>query len=73
MLGAARYVRYDESTATRLSSLARKLIQEYDASVVGIRRRSDSRASFEKRLLEFDGVGPKTVEIFMAQAGQVLY
>lgn len=73
MLGNARYVRYDESTATRLSLLARKLIEEYDASVLVIRNRSDSRAGFEKRLLEFDGVGPKTVEIFMAQAAQVLY
>jgi endonuclease III len=73
MLGAARYVRYDESTAARLSLLAHKLIQEYDASLLGVHSRSGNRADFEKRLLQFDGVGPKTVEIFMTEAAQVLF
>jgi 3-methyladenine DNA glycosylase/8-oxoguanine DNA glycosylase len=28
---------------------------------------------FEKRLAEFEGIGPKTVEIFMRDAQQVLF
>jgi endonuclease III len=73
MLGEAHYVRYDETTATRLKALSKKLIEEYAGKMGEIHGRSDSRAGFEKRLGEFDGVGPKTVEIFMREAGEVLY
>ncbi|MBC3948156.1 DNA methylase [Pseudomonas sp. DOAB1069] len=73
MLGEAHYVRYDETTATRLTALSKKLIEEYAGKMGEIHGCSDSRAGFEKRLGEFDGVGPKTVEIFMREAGEVLY
>lgn len=73
MLGEARYVRYDETTATRLLNLSKKLGEEYAGKIGRIRDVSDDRQIFEKRLREFDGVGPKTVEIFMRDAAGVLY
>lgn len=73
MLGEAHYVRYDETTAARLLLLAKKLAEDYAGKVGEIHKRSESRPEFEKRLGEFEGVGPKTVEIFMREAGEVLY
>ena len=73
ILGKAHYVRYDESTATRLSALALKLVNEYGGSFSSMYRADNDRHAFERRLLEFDGVGPKTVEIFMRDAAPVLF
>lgn len=73
MLGEAHYVRYDESTADRLSALSHKLNDEYGGKLSHIQAASENRAEFEKRLQAFDGVGPKTVEIFMREAAGVLY
>jgi endonuclease III len=73
MLGEAHYVRYDETTALRLSALARKLNDEYGGKVGDMVKASADRQSFEKRLADFDGIGPKTVEIFMREVGRVLY
>ena len=73
MLGEAHYVRYDESTATRLSALAKKLQAEYDGTIGGMRAASTDRRDFERKLEAFEGVGPKTVEIFMREAGGVLF
>ncbi|KAE9646030.1 DNA methylase [Pseudomonas sp. PB106] len=73
MLGQAHYVRYDETTATRLLALAKKLNTEYAGKVSNIVAASADRQAFEKRLSEFEGVGPKTVEIFMREAAAALY
>ena len=73
MLGQARYVRYDESTAERLLKLCDKLNGEYGGRLGAIREQSESRKELEKRLTEFEGVGPKTVEIFMREAAKVWY
>lgn len=73
LLGEAHYVRYDETTATRLTALSKKLLEEYAGKIGEIHSRSESRGGFEKCLAEFDGVGPKTVEIFMREAVEVLY
>lgn len=73
MLGQARYVRYDESTASRLLALANKLNTEYAGKVSNIVKMSEDRQAFEKRLSEFEGIGPKTVEIFMREAGAFLH
>ena len=73
MLGRAHYVRYDESTAQRLLDLSAKLNAEYAGRITHIRRASADRHGFEKRLGEFEGVGPKTIEIFMRDAAQVLF
>lgn len=73
MLGEAHYVRYDETTADRLSALCKKLNDEYSGKIGNVLNVSEDRQAFEKRLAEFEGVGPKTVEIFMREAGKVLY
>ncbi|WP_300627885.1 DNA methylase [Pseudomonas sp.] len=73
MLGRAHYVRYDETTAQRLLDLSAKLNADYSGKITRILQASDSRQAFEKRLGEFDGVGPKTIEIFMRDAATVLF
>jgi len=73
MLGEGHYVRYDESTAERLLKLCTKLNDEYGGKLGGIHEQSESRKDLEKRLAEFEGVGPKTVEIFMREAAKVWY
>ncbi|AZE89766.1 hypothetical protein [Pseudomonas orientalis] len=73
MLGRAHYVRYDETTAQRLLDLSAKLNADYSGRITRILQASDDRQAFEKRLGEFDGVGPKTIEIFMRDAATVLF
>ena len=73
MLGEAHYVRYDETTASRLLALAHKLNDEYAGKVGNIVSASTDRDEFEKRLGAFEGIGPKTVEIFMREAGKVVF
>ncbi|AZF27236.1 DNA methylase [Pseudomonas sp. R2-60-08W] len=73
MLGRAHYVRYDETTAQRLLDLSAKLNAEYGGKITHMREASDNRQAFEKRLGEFEGVGPKTIEIFMRDAATVLF
>ncbi len=73
MLGEGRYVRYDESTAERLLGLSAKIQAEYGGKIGNIQAASKDREDFEKRLQEFKGVGPKTVEIFMREAATVWY
>lgn len=73
MLGEAHYVRYDESTADRLLALCARLNAHYAGTIGNLHEASEDRADFEKHLAAFDGIGPKTVEIFMREAGKVLY
>ena len=73
LLGQAHYVRYDETTASRLLALASKLNNEYAGKVSNIVKASADRQAFEKRLSEFEGIGPKTIEIFMKEAAAVLF
>jgi len=71
MLGEGNYTRYDESTAERLLEMCKKLNEEYGGKVGAIFEASDDRKALEKRLEEFKGIGPKTVEIFLREAGDV--
>lgn len=72
MLGEGGYARYDESTARRLHALAAKLANDYEGTLSHMRGISSDLKDFERRLLEFEGIGPKTVEIFMREARAVL-
>jgi len=69
--GALRALRH--STAARLHKLSRKLLAEYGGTVSAIRQHSPTRDDFAQRLLAFEGIGPKTVEIFMREAEAGLY
>lgn len=73
MLGEGGYRRYDESTATRLSLLCGTLLEEYGGTLSGMAAAAGDRADFERRLLEFKGVGPVTLGIFMREAGPALF
>ncbi|MBU2013625.1 MAG: DNA methylase, partial [Gammaproteobacteria bacterium] len=73
LLGQARYVRYDESTAARLLKLGDKLLTEYDGRLGRLRELGETRDGVEKRLLAFEGVGPKTMEIFLREAARVWF
>lgn len=73
MLGEGHYVRYDESTAERLLALCEKLNTQYDGKVSALHQASENRAELEKRLQDFTGIGPKTVEIFMREAAPIWY
>ena len=54
-------------------ALANKLNTEYAGKVRNIVAASADRKALEKRLSEFEGIGPKTVEIFMREAAAVLF
>lgn len=71
LLDEGHYVRYDESTARRLLALAHKLVAEYDGRLGRLRELCADAAELKSRLLEFEGVGPKTLEIFLREAGPV--
>lgn len=71
ILGEGRYVRYDESTASRLTLLCGKLIDHYDGQVSELVRRSTDSKDLARRLQDFDGIGPKTAEIFMRQISAI--
>src|SRR3546814_14100275 len=57
LLGQARYVRYDESTAARLLKLGDKLLTEYDGRPGGLRELGETRGGGEEGLPACGGVG----------------
>ena len=66
LLGQAGYARYDESTARRLHNLGNKVEVELVAQLESLQEVSNAEG-FKRWLLSFEGVGPKTVEIFMRE------
>ena len=66
LLGQAGYARYDESTARRLHDLGNKVEVELVAQLEALQEGSNAEG-FKRWLLSFEGVGPKTVEIFMRE------
>jgi endonuclease III len=72
-LGEGHYRRYDESTATRLLDACHWLQEEHGGSFARLRDASADRKDFERRLQTLKGVGPKTCEIFMREAGPLLF
>ncbi|TDJ76231.1 DNA methylase [Pseudomonas putida] len=66
LLGQAGYARYDESTARRLHDLGNKVGVELVAQLEALQEGSNAEG-FKRWLLSFEGVGPKTVEIFMRE------
>lgn len=66
VLDSGGYVRYDFSTASNLLEIAASLREKYGSLEVLYIQSQDSR-ELEKRLLEFKGVGPTTVNIFLRE------
>ena len=70
LLGQAGYARYDESTARRLKTLGERLESElHQYHTPGQPMDVDKLKVW---LLSFDGIGPKTSEIFLREAGPLL-
>jgi endonuclease III len=66
VLDSGGYVRYDFSTASNLLEIASSLKEKY-GSLEGLYTQSKDNKDLEKRLLEFKGVGPTTVNIFLRE------
>jgi endonuclease III len=71
-LGRGHYVRYDESTATRLGDMAELLQDKYDGDLRKLPIEAERDVGRAAELLkEFKGVGPTGVDIFCREAQQV--
>jgi endonuclease III len=66
ILDSGGYTRYDFSTATYLIENMKKLLEEY-VNLEELQKRATDPADLEKRLIEFKGVGPVTVNIFLIE------
>lgn len=66
LLSQAGYARYDESTARRLHALGLHLEAELHAKLATVVTASET-GLFETWLLSLDGIGPKTLEIFLRE------
>src|ERR1700761_9859978 len=64
--GRAHYVRYDESSATRLTQIAQRVLDEYSGDLREISRRSNRNIAAAVRMLkEFKGIGDTGADIFL--------
>ncbi len=61
------YVRYDEKTSSKVLKICEKLIKEYGASLKRLHAAARDGRDLEELLLEFYGVGPVTVNIFLRE------
>jgi len=66
VLDSGGYVRYDFSTASNLLEIAASLREKY-GSLDNLYAQSKDSGDLEKRLLDFKGVGPTTVNIFLRE------
>ena len=66
VLDAGGYVRYDFSTASNLLAICTKLLNQY-GDIDAIHEYARDGDDLERRLLEFKGVGPTAVNIFLRE------
>ena len=66
VLDRGGYVRYDFSTASNLLGIAASLREKY-GSLENLHTQAKDSMDLEKKLLEFKGVGPTTVNIFLRE------
>ena len=70
--GRAHYVRYDESSATRLIEIAQRVLDEYSGDLREIARRSDNKIDIAKRMLkQFKGIGDIGADIYLREVQDV--
>ncbi len=66
--GRAHYVRYDESSATRLTEMAQRLIDDYSGDLREIPRRTAANVDAAKQMLkQFNGIGDTGADIFLRE------
>jgi len=61
------YVRYDFSTADKLLDIAKTLKQKYDGDLNKLHDAASGAEDLEKRLMEFNGIGEVTAQIFLRE------
>lgn len=70
--GRAHYVRYDESSATRLTEIAQRVLDEYSGDLREMARRSDENLDTAKRMLkQFKGIGDTGADIYLREVQDV--
>jgi endonuclease III len=70
--GRAHYVRYDQSSATRLTEIAQRVLDEYCGDLREIARRSDDDIDTAKRMLKkFKGIGDTGADIYLREVQDV--
>ena len=70
--GRAHYVRYDESSATRLTDMAERLRDEYSGDLREIAERSQHDIVAAKRMLKkFKGIGDTGADIFLREVQDI--
>jgi endonuclease III len=70
--GRAHYVRYDESSATRLSDMAQRVRDEYAGDLREIASRSERDVGEAKQLLKkFNGIGDTGADIYLREVQDV--
>lgn len=70
VLDKGGYRRYDFSTATKLLGIMEDLIEKYGPSnhpLEELRQRSADANDLDRRLQEFEGIGPVTAQIFLRE------
>jgi len=66
ILDEGGYVRYDFSTADKLLGICEILVEKY-GSLINVHEQAKDAKDLEQRLLEFKGIGPVTVNIFLRE------
>ncbi len=61
------YVRYDGKTSTQILKNCETLLKKYDGSLNKLHEKAKDSNDLENRLLEFYGIGPITVNIFLRE------
>jgi endonuclease III len=70
--GRAHYVRYDESSATRLTEIAQRVVDEYSGDLREVARRSGGDIDAARRMLkQFKGIGDTGADIFLREVQDV--
>ncbi|HEX6472019.1 MAG TPA: endonuclease [Streptosporangiaceae bacterium] len=71
-LGRGGYVRYDESTSTRLGRMAQQVIDDYGGDLRKLAKEADGDAGrLREALRRFPGIGPTGADIFCREAQAV--
>jgi endonuclease III len=70
--GRAHYVRYDESSATRLTEMAQRVVDEHSGDLRDIARRSSEDVGAAKRMFKkFKGIGDTGADIYLREVQDV--
>jgi endonuclease III len=70
--GRAHYARYDESSATRLTEMAQRIVDDYGGDLREIPRRTSENVDAAKQMLkEFKGIGDTGADIFLREVQDV--